>query len=160
MILSIIAAVGKNNELGYNNNLIWHLPGDMKFFKEKTIGHTIIMGRKTFESLPTLLPDRKLIVLSRKKIENPKIEVYHNIESFLSQYKNSNEEIFNIGGATLYKSLLNYTENIYLTEIEKTSKADAYFPQFNKNEFTSRIIDTKKDETTGIKYKHILYKRR
>ena len=62
MKLSIIAAVGSNYELGYQNNLIWHLKGDMKFFKEKTIGHTIIMGRKTFESLPKLLPERKHII--------------------------------------------------------------------------------------------------
>lgn len=160
MKLSIIAATGKNNELGLNNNLIWHLKGDMKFFKETTIHHTIIMGRKTFESLPKLLPNRKHIVLSRNNIDIPEIEVYHNIESFLKQYQNSNEEIFNIGGASIYKALLEYTEKIYLTEIEAAAKADAYFPYFNKENFEKQILDKKTDEQTGIKYKHVLYKRR
>ena len=160
MKLSIIAAIGKNNELGLNNNLIWHLPGDMKFFKEKTIGHTIIMGRKTFESLPQLLPNRKHIILSKRFISLEGVEVYHDIESFLDKYKNSDEEIFNIGGASIYKELLEYTKNIYLTEIEDTAKADTFFPYFNKEEFISQTIDTKKDEKTGIQYKHVLYKRR
>ena len=160
MKLSIIAATGKNNELGLNNNLIWHLKGDMNFFKETTIHHTIIMGRKTFESLPKLLPNRKHIVLSRNNIDIPKIEVYHSIESFLKQYQNSNEEIFNIGGASIYKALLEYTEKIYLTEIEAAAKADAYFPYFNKENFEKQILDKKTDEQTGIKYKHVLYKRR
>ncbi len=160
MKLSIIAAIGKNNELGLNNNLIWHLKGDMKFFKETTIGHTIIMGRKTFESLPQLLEERKHIVLSRNNINIPNIEVFHTIEEFLSNYINTDEEIFNIGGASVYQSLLEYTEQIYLTEIEKTAKADAYFPTFNKKDFESEILDKKTDEKTGIKYKHVLYKRR
>ncbi len=160
MKLSIIAAIGKNNELGLNNNLIWHLKGDMKFFKETTIGHTIIMGRKTFESLPQLLEERKHIVLSRNNINIPNIEVFHTIEEFLSNYINTDEEIFNIGGASVYQSLLEYTDKIYLTEIEKTAKADAYFPTFNKKDFESEILDKKTDEKTGIKYKHVLYKRR
>ena len=160
MKLSIIAAIGKNNELGLNNNLIWHLKGDMKFFKETTIGHTIIMGRKTFESLPQLLEERKHIVLSRNNINIPNIEVFHTIEEFLSNYINTDEEIFNIGGASVYQSLLEYTDKIYLTEIEKTAKADAYFPTFNKKGFESEILDKKTDEKTGIKYKHVLYKRR
>ena len=88
MKLSIIAAIGKNNELGLNNNLIWHLPGDMKFFKEITTYHTIIMGRKTFESLPKLLPNRKHIVLSKSNIDIPEIEVYHSIQDFIFKYKN------------------------------------------------------------------------
>ena len=160
MKLSIIAAIGKNNELGLNNNLIWHLKGDMKFFKETTIGHTIIMGRKTFESLPQLLEERKHIVLSRNNINIPNIEVFHTIEEFLSNYINTDEEIFNIGGASVYQSLLEYTDKIYLTEVEKTAKADAYFPTFNKKDFESEILDKKTDEKTGIKYKHVLYKRR
>ena len=112
MKLSIIAAVGRNYELGYKNNLIWHLKGDMKFFKEKTIGHTIIMGRKTFESLPKLLPERKHIILTKNKIEIPNVEIYNNIQSFIENYKNKDEEIFNIGGASIYKALLEYTSKI------------------------------------------------
>ena len=160
MKLSLIAAIGKNNELGLNNNLIWHLPGDMKFFKEITTYHTIIMGRKTFVSLPKLLPDRKHIVLSKSNIDIPEIEVYHSIQDFISKYQDSREKIFNIGGASIYQALLEYTNEMYLTEIESTSKADAFFPHFNKNEYESIVLDEKTDQKTNIKYKHILYKRR
>ena len=160
MKLSAIAAIGQNGELGKDNNLIWHLKGDMKFFKETTLGHTIIMGRKTFESLPKLLPKRKHIVLSRGNIDIPQVEVYHDIASFLKKYQNSNEEIFNIGGASIYKALLDYTENIYLTEIDASAEADTYFPKLNKNDYHAIILDITHDQDTGIKYKHVLYTRR
>lgn len=160
MRLSIIAAIGQNGELGKNNNLIWHLKGDMKFFKDITLGHTIVMGRKTFESLPKLLPGRKHIVLSRNNIDIPEIEVYHDIQSFLKKYQNSDEEIFNIGGASIYKILLDYTDKIYLTEIEKQAEADTYFSKFNKDDYNATILDINQDQNTGIKYKHVLYKRR
>lgn len=160
MRLSVIAAVGKNGELGNNNKLIWKFKGDLKFFKETTLGHTIVMGRKTFESLPKILPERKHIIISHQNITIPNIEIYHTIEDFLNQYKESNEEIFNIGGASIYNALLDYASKIYLTEIEDSAEADAYFPHFDKNSFTSQIISSEEDEKTGIKYKHVLYKRR
>ncbi len=160
MKLSIIAAVGQNYELGKDNNLLWHFKGDMQFFKEITLGHTIIMGRKTFESLPKLLPERKHIVLSRSNIDIPKVEIYHDIAHFLKSYQSSDEEIFNIGGASVYKALLDYTEKIYLTEIEDSAEADTYFPKFNKNDFYIKILENKQDKQTQIKYRHVLYKRR
>ena len=86
MNLVIIAAVGKNNELGKDNELIWHLPSDLKFFREKTIGKNIVMGRKTFESLPKMLPNRRHIVITRGNIDNPEVEVYHSIDDFLKNY--------------------------------------------------------------------------
>ena len=162
MKLSLIAAIGQNRELGFQNNLIWHLKGDMKFFKETTINHVVVMGRKTFESLPHLLPDRKHIVLTRSNIGMPNIEVYHSIQAFLNAYENSDEEIFNIGGASMYKALLEYTDKMYLTEInvKAQSQVDAYFPYFDKDDFIQNIIDEKIDDKTGITYKHVLYKRR
>ena len=160
MKLAIIAAIGQNGELGKDNNLIWHLKGDMKFFKDITLGHTIIMGRKTFESLPRLLPGRKHIVLSNGNIDIPEVEVYHDITSFFKNYQNSDEEIFNIGGASIYKALLDYTDKIYLTEIEKQAEADTYFPKFNKDDYHATVLDINQDQDMGIKYKHVLYKRR
>ena len=160
MKLNIIAAIGKNNELGLDNKLIWHLKGDMKFFKETTMYHTIIMGRKTFESLPKLLPQRKHLVLSKHNIDIPQVKVYQSIKDFLQDYQNSNEEIFNIGGASIYKQLIDYTDNIYLTEIESRAKADAYFPKFDKSKFERQILKSATDDQTGLKYKHVLYKRR
>ncbi len=160
MKLNIIAAIGQNNELGLNNQLIWHLKGDMQFFKEKTNGHTIIMGRKTFESLPHLLSNRKHLVLTHQNIKIPNVQTYHDLNAFLNDYQNSDEEIFNIGGASLYKALIDYTDQIYLTEIQAQSKADTYFPYFSKENFIQEILDEKIDSNTNIKYRHVLYKRR
>ena len=106
MSYTIIAAIGKNNELGRNNELIWHLPNDLKFFKEITTGHTIIMGRKTLESLPKLLPNRHHIVLSSKeKFEEP-IEHYKTLKNLLESLKDREEEMFVIGGASIYKEFI------------------------------------------------------
>lgn len=162
MKISIIAAIGKNKELGKNNELIWHLKEDMQFFKETTMGHKVIMGRKTFESLPKLLPGRQHLVLSRSHLDFPdEVEVYHELNDFLAAYKDSDEEIFDIGGATLYRQLLDYAENLYLTEIDDEDKdADAYFPDFNKDEFDKSILGTHYDEKQAISYQHVLYKRR
>ena len=158
MKLSIIAAIGQNNELGINNQLIWHLKKDMKFFKETTINHKIVMGRKTFESLPKLLVNREHIILTKQNINLPNVKIFHDISSFLKAYENLDEEIFNIGGQSIYKELLEYADKLYLTEIEATSKADAYFPTFDKNDFEKEILS--ENEEDGIKYKHVLYKRR
>lgn len=158
MKLSIIAAIGQNNELGINNQLIWHLKKDMKFFKETTINHKIVMGRKTFESLPKLLVNREHIILTKQNINLPNVKIFHDISSFLKAYENLDEEIFNIGGQSLYKELLEYADKLYLTEIEATSKADAYFPIFDKNDFEKEILSDAEED--GIKYKHVLYKRR
>ena len=157
MKLSIIAAVGKNNELGKNNDLLWHLKEDMKFFKETTMGHKIVMGRKTFESLPRLLPGRDHIVLTRQNLQIPNVEVYHDTLDFLKAYKNFDEEIFNIGGATIYKELLEHADKLYLTEIDDEKEADVYFPDFKKEEYDREILASYSD---GISFKHVLYKRR
>ena len=160
-MISIIAAIGQNGELGKKGDLIWRLNGDMKFFKEKTSYHTIVMGRLTFESLPRLLPNRSHIVLSRFNLQVPNVKVYHNIQDFLNDYQNTDGEIFNIGGASIYKALLPYASNLYLTEIEASDKkADTYFPTFDKNNYTKEILSINQDQSSKIKYKHVLYKRR
>ncbi len=159
MNLSIIAAIGKNNELGKDNDLIWHLKDDMKFFKETTWGHTVVMGRKTFDSLPGLLKGRNHIVISRKTLELPKeVKLYKSPQEFLEDYENSDEEIFNIGGASMYKELLDYANKLYLTEIDAEAKADVYFPYFDKNDYDREILGV--HENQEINFKHVLYKRR
>ncbi len=162
MKLSIIAAVGKNDELGKNGDLIWRFKDDMKFFKDMTWGHKIIMGRKTFDSLPKLLEGRKHLILTRKRIEFPEeVEVYHTISDFKKAYQNSEEEIFDIGGASIYEELLVYANKLYLTEIEAEDyEADVYFPRFNKDDYLREELQTHQDEKTGIRYKHVLYKRK
>lgn len=159
MNINLIAAIGKNYELGMNNDLIWKLKEDLKFFKETTMGHPIVMGRKTFESLPRALPGRKNIVISTNEINNDKIEVYKSIRDFLIKYQNSNEDIFIIGGASIYNLFVELASNMYLTEIEAEEKnADVYFPKFNINEWNKEIISN--HEQNNIKYSHVLYKRK
>ena len=159
MNISIVAAIGKNNELGKNNNLIWHLKDDLKFFKELTTGHVIVMGRKTFESLPKMLPNRHHVVISSSNSFNDEVEVFNNIESFLEKYKDYKDEIFIIGGSSIYKSFLDYSNKLYLTEIDEEEKdADVYFPTFDKSLWNKEYISGVKEES-GIKYRHVLYRR-
>ena len=158
MKLVIIAAIGENNELGKDNSLIWHLPGDLKFFKDKTYGKSIVMGRKTFESLPKMLPNRQHIVITSGNINNPDVEVYHSIESFLNSCS-SDEETFVIGGASIYKAFIDIVDTMYLTEVEASCEsADAFFPDFDKNDWQRSELT--QNSENGISYKHILYKRR
>ena len=159
-MFSLIAAVGKNNELGKNNHLIWDLPLDLKFFKEKTMNKTIIMGYKTYLSLPKKLVGRKYIVLSSNHPDLGKdIKVYNNKEDLLEALKDNDEEIFIIGGATVYREFIDLCDYLYLTEIEAEDRnADVYFPYFDKNKYTSQVIDSK--EENKIKYKHLVYRRK
>lgn len=159
MSYTIIAAIGKNRELGKDNNLIWHLPNDLKFFKQVTSNHAIIMGRKTFDSLPRMLPNRKHIVLTRSENLPSEVEVYKELKQLLERYKDSPDEIFIIGGASIYEQFLEHSDKLYLTEIEAEEKsADVFFPEFDKNDYTSELI--KENEDNGIKYKHMVYRRK
>lgn len=159
MSYSIIAAVGKNLELGKNNDLIWSIPEDLKFFRNVTSGHTIIMGRNTFDSLPRMLPKRKHIVLSSRDDFPSEVEVYKNLKDLLLKYKDSEEEIFVIGGGSIYSLFLEYCDKLYLTEIDEEDKdASVYFPMFDKNLYDSEILGENIDN--DISYKHVLYSRK
>lgn len=157
--LSIIAAIGKNNELGYKNDLIWHLPDDLKFFKEKTTGKTIVMGYNTFLSLPKLLPNRKHIVLSTDKLDIKDVTSFTNLDELIKFIKEIDEEVFIIGGASIYKQFINLVDKMYLTEVESEfKKADVYFPDFNKNEWER--VELLENENNNIKFKHIEYRKK
>ena len=157
MDLSMIAAVGKGNELGKNNGLIWNIPNDLKFFKEKTIGKTVVMGANTFYSIGKPLPQRNNIVITHQNID--KVLIYKSIREFLIDYKNKKEEVFIIGGASIYKEFIDYASKLYLTEIDASDKeADTYFPEFNKQLYEKIILD--KNEENGIKYTHTMYKKK
>lgn len=160
MKISIIAAIGENNELGRNNDLIWRLPNDLKFFKSVTSGHTVLMGRNTFWSLPKVLPNRTNIVITDMDEDYPKeVVIYNSIESFMNDYRDKDEEVFIIGGASIYGQFIDKAESLYLTEInESCSDASVYFPSFDKNDFSKEIVGENNDN--GISYKHVLYKRR
>ncbi len=162
-MLSIIAAISENNVIGKDNKLLWHLSEDLKRFKELTTGHTIIMGRKTFESLGGILPDRKHIVLTRDmnyNIDSDWVKVVHDIEE-LKDYINDDNENFVIGGALIYKQLERYTQKMYITKIYKTFEGDAYFPKINEDEW--KEIEREKglkDEKNPFDYEFITYVRK
>ena len=162
-MLSIIVAVAENNVIGKDNKLIWHLPEDLKRFKILTTGHTIIMGRKTFESLGRILPNRKHVILCNDmqiNIENDNIEILKDI-SMLNKYIESEEENFIIGGATIYKLLMPYAKKLYLTKIHEEFEGDVYFPEINENEW--KIIEKSqgiKDEKNIYDYEYITYIRK
>lgn len=157
--ISMIAAIGKNNELGKDNQLIWRLPNDLKFFKKTTMNKDIIMGSNTFYSLPKLLPGRKHIVLTTKNIDNDQILVLHSKEELIEYLKKVKQEVMIIGGASIYTQMLEYAEKLYLTEIDAIEPdADAYFPQINYQDWKSEILGNNKDN--DISYKHVLYKRK
>lgn len=135
-MVSIIVAINRNNGIGYKNELLYWLPNDLKRFKSLTTGHTIIMGRKTFESLPKgALPNRRNIVLSSRDVTFPGAEGFHSLQDALDACKGE-EEIFIIGGASLYKEAMAVADRLYITEIEDAEKeADAFFPEISKEQW-------------------------
>lgn len=134
-MLSVIVAIDENNLMGSNNDLPWHLPNDLKRFKQITTGHTIIMGRKTYESIGRPLPNRKNIIITRNKNFNAEgCIVIHSWEE-IRQYIEEEDEVFLIGGADLIKQKLHQVDRIYLTVIHETFNGDIYFPKLNLDEW-------------------------
>lgn len=162
-MLSIIVAISENNVIGKDNKRLWNLPEDLKRFKELTINHTIIMGRKTFESLGGILSDRKHIVLTRDmnyNIDSDFVKVVHEIDE-LKEYINDENENFVIGGALIYKQLERYTQKMYVTRIHEIFEGDAYFPKIKEEEW--KIVREEKglkDEKNPFDYEFITYERK
>ena len=162
-MLSIIVAKAKNNIIGKNNKMLWKLPDDLKRFKERTEGHTIIMGRKTFESLEEILPNRKHIILSQNPdfyIDSDSVEVVHSV-SELKEYIESDEESFVIGGAIIYNLLKPYCKKMYVTQLDKNFDGDAIFLKINEEEWQE--VSREKGPEDGINdfsYEYITYERK
>ena len=134
-MISIIVAKAQNNIIGGNNKLLWHISDDLKRFKERTTGHTIIMGRKTFESLPRLLPGRTHFVLSRRKdYQVPEgVRLFHDVETLMENLPEG--ENFVIGGEHIYSLLLPKADKVYMTRVGKAYDGDAFFPPFDEKEW-------------------------
>ena len=157
-MISMISSVGKNGELGRKNELIWHIPKDMKFFKNTTMGHVVVMGKNTYESLPGDLPGRKMVVLSFDKIIG-NVETVYSVEEILDKYLDKDEEVFIIGGASIYSQFIKYANKLYLTEIDdECSDADTFFPEFDKNEWDREVVDT--GNYNGINFEMCKYIRK
>ena len=160
--LALIAAIAKNNAIGFENKLIYWLPNDLKRFKELTTGHTIIMGSNTFRSLPKgALPNRRNIVLSRKESEFPGCETFSSLEEALANCSDT-ELVYIIGGEMLYRTALPHADILCLTEVDDTPEnADAFFPEFARNEW--EVIEQEEhtaDEKHAYNYRFVTYLRR
>ena len=162
-MLSIIVAKAKNNTIGKDNKLLWNIPDDLKRFKNLTTNHNIIMGRKRFESLGTILPDRKHIVFSQNpdfKVNNENVEIVHSMLQ-IQQYIEDENENFVIGGAMIYNLLMPYVTKMYVTEIDKDFEGDTFFPRINSDiwEEISRE-EGPEDSKNNFKYEYVTYKRK
>ena len=161
-MLSIIVAKAKNNIIGKDNKLLWNLPEDLKHFKELTTGHTMIMGRKTFQSLGRVLPNRKHIIFSQNpdfKVDDENVEVVHSLLQIQNLIEGK-EEVFVIGGAMIYNFLMPYVKKMYVTEIEKEFDGDTFFPVIDNNIWkeTSREKGIK-NEKNNLDYYFVTYER-
>ncbi|CAM2833992.1 dihydrofolate reductase [Legionella worsleiensis] len=136
-IISLIAAVDEQGGLGFNNQLLCHLPADLQYFKQITMGKPIIMGRKTFESIGRPLPGRENIVLSQSMMEIQGVTVLNSLEEAIT-LTSANSEVMIIGGAHLYSQSIGLAQRIYLTKIHHSFPADVFFPEINKSEWCCR----------------------
>ncbi|MBD8923945.1 dihydrofolate reductase [bacterium] len=156
-MISLIAAVGKNNELGKDNDLLWHIKDDLENFKNLTMGKYIVMGANTYYSLPKKLKGRKYIVLSKKIKVIEQGMVFSSFDDLLNFIKLQKEEVMIIGGASIYSLFMPFCDKIYLTEIEDSKEADVYFPKFDKRKFQRKVLEEK--ECGDLKYKFVVYER-
>ena len=157
MSIKIIAAIGKNGELGKNGDLCFHIKEDMQFFKEKTTGNSVLMGKRTWESIGRPLKDRKNFVVTHNP-ENLPSEVLsvENPEEFIKTFLDKEETLFVIGGASIYQLALPFAEEIYLTEIDAEDKnADVFFPNFDKKLYNRTIL--KKGSSDDLNFQFVRY---
>lgn len=156
-MIRIIVATSKNRVIGNNNSLIWNLPADLKHFKKITTGNTIIMGRKTFESIGKPLPNRRSIIITRD--ENLQIEDCEVVNSLTEALLLCNSDCFIIGGGEIYKQVIGITDEIYLTEIDEVFEGDTFFPELGEVWFESSREDFEPCEKNKYKYSFLKYER-
>jgi len=159
--ITMIAAVAEDNGLGLDNKLVWHIPRDLKHFKNLTHGHCIIMGRKTFESLPKALPHRKNIVLSRRKnITYSGAVVVNSIEKAIEETK-QDPKPYIVGGGEIYRLFMNYSSYIELTRIHHKFRSDTFFPFINLKKWeVVKRHDITKSKIEKYNYSFLTYKRK
>lgn len=167
MKISLIVAIAKNNAIGKNNQLLWHLPADMKYFKEKTTGHCVLTGRKNYESIPDKfrpLPNRTNIVVTRDSNYNaPGANVVNSIEQGIELAKSLNEtELFIIGGGQIYMECMvkNLVSTLYVTHVDVIAEGDVFFPAFNPHKWHKSISEIcSADDKNPFNYEFVVYKK-
>lgn len=158
--ITLIVAAAENNAIGKNNQMLWHLPNDFKYFKKNTLAHSVVMGRKTFESIGKPLPERRNIILTRDmNFTHEEVDVANSINEVLN-YCRDEREIFIIGGAEIYKQTLPLADKILLTLVHTTIDGDAYFPELLNHEWKLVSADKhEKDEKHAFDYTFEVYER-
>lgn len=153
-MISIIAVIGKNRELGKDNKLLWHIPGDLPRFKQLTSNHPVIMGKNTFHSIGRPLPNRTNIVVSKELPPQEGIRIARTLGEGLTiaQRSPGNEEIFVIGGGSIYTQAIESADRLYLTVVDATAEADTFFPQYHQ--FT-KVVYTEHQKNDGYNYTYI-----
>jgi len=160
MITSIVVAISENHAIGKDNKLLWYLPNDLKHFKEITSGHTVIMGRKTYESVGKPLPNRRNIIITRQNITIEGCEVVNSIEAALALCADE-AEVFIVGGAEIYKQSMHLTDRIYLTIVHKDFDGDSYFPEINPNDWHETARDDHEpDAKNALPYSFITFEKK
>lgn len=160
-MISFIVAMDKNCLIGSNNNLPWVLPDDLKRFKKITMGHPIIMGRKTYESIGKPLPGRKNIILTRNKgLSFEGCTVFHSTNDLMDYCLCQSEEFFVIGGAEIFKIFLPYVDKLYITKINDEFSGDVYFPELDWSKFQPITREKgMKDKKNPYDYEYVLYEK-
>lgn len=162
MMISLIVAMDRNRVIGKDNKLPWHLPADLAYFKRITMGHPIIMGRKTFESIGRPLPGRENIVVTRNRSFQPEgCTVIHSIDDIQKIAAERDKEVFVIGGAELFQASLPFADRLYITKIDASFPGDTFFPSFYEEDW--RLVSSEKgpkDEKNPYDYVFLLYERK
>ena len=160
MIISIVVAIAENHAIGKDNKLLWYLPNDLKHFKTITSGHTVIMGRKTYDSVGKPLPNRRNIIITRQQIDIQGCEVVNSLEEAIALCK-TEEEVFIVGGAEIYRQAMAITNKIYLTIVHQNFEGDTYFPDIDENIWIeTEREDHDPDEKNKFAYSFITLERR
>lgn len=160
-MISIIVAADENNVIGKDNDLIWHLPDDLKFFKEKTSGHAIIMGRRTFESVGKPLPKRTNIIITRdKSFVQEGCIVVHSLEDALTEAAKTDEDPFIVGGEQIYRLALPVTDVVYLTRVHHEFEGDRHFPELGDEWLKVENVQHAVDEKHAYSFTFKTYKKR
>jgi dihydrofolate reductase len=156
-MIKIIVAISKNRVIGDSNKLIWHLPADLKRFKEITTGHPIVMGRKTYESIGRPLPNRRNIIITRDN--NYQVEGCEIVNSIEESLLLTNSDCFIIGGGEIYKQSLHLANQIYLTQVDEEFEGDTTFPELDKSWYVSKQENFLSDKKNSYNYSFITYER-
>ena len=161
-MISFIVAMDQNGAIGKDNQLPWHLPEDLKFFKRVTMGHPIAMGRKTHESIGRVLPGRENIVITRQpNYQSEGCTVYSSIDEFVMNSRKQDNEFFVIGGAEIFRETFPFADRLYITYIDENFAADTFFPPFNQEDWVLTSVEKGiKNEKNPYDYEFRIYERK